>query len=504
MDSLYNCESFYLSSPHSLPHPSSSTSIHSVESTQYFSRDDCPEPRASGTLHQDSHSEDEGYATASPWSPPMDTFPPSLSPKVHSISGWPAQRRVPTGSSPIGNGSEAELGCAHPGPSSAYGAEQPSRVCPNTSTAEEHSLLLEVNALLSAHLDTEKENRPPGIVDSPAQSSRALTAGQSNWDAFHSFVQVCNIIVTAKPSLKPKDVAPPYAFIDPALLALPPVRRDPALLVDVTPYTSASTSENEVDTRDGPPADALDHQAQGAVIEAPGLEFIWNSATPNVQLSSSSAGRKRSRRNDGDAASPRPPPKKTRTSEYSAAHYQGALQSAATWVPVDVVQEDVHPVAGPSRRAEASRRDVVSTATDDESTNVEGPTHRQALPTDGKPKRSRRTAAQVLRHMDDMPPVHCPVPGCGRLFLPADREHNRAHLTAHHGAQDMVGSQALRCIWGCGTLVKGKMMVTHAAKEHIGRPFLCPAREPCGWRSDRSSHQSQHMLRHHEGETWSS
>ncbi len=117
-------------------------------------------------------------------------------------------------------------------------------------------------------------------------------------------------------------------------------------------------------------------------------------------------------------------------------------------------------------------------------------------------KRPRRTRENVDKHKEaDMPSYPCDVVGCSKVWNPYKHDENRRHLQGHFDAGDLESDVDLVCVFDvCQEDVPGKDLLKHMEEDHIGLPYLCPIR--CGWRSSRSSYQTQHMHREHKGVSW--
>ncbi|OJT06398.1 hypothetical protein TRAPUB_2744 [Trametes pubescens] len=193
------------------------------------------------------------------------------------------------------------------------------------------------------------------------------------------------------------------------------------------------------------------------------------------------------------AVHPPPPPKKRRVTNGVASN---ARQPAAVAVAVSTSAEEGS-VAGPSRQtSKGAARPPAAKLT----TKARPAAARAKKGT--QDKRPRRTRENVDKHKEaDMPSHPCDVVGCSKVWNPYTHDENRRHLQGHFDAGDLESDVDLVCVFDvCQEDVPGKDLLKHMEEDHIGLPYLCPIR--CGWRSSRSSYQTQHMHREHKGVSW--
>ncbi|OJT06410.1 hypothetical protein TRAPUB_2685 [Trametes pubescens] len=183
-----------------------------------------------------------------------------------------------------------------------------------------------------------------------------------------------------------------------------------------------------------------------------------------------------------------PPPAKMRKTTKGVA--SKVRQPAAVAVSTSAEQEG--PVAGPSREAaETGPKPSTSKARQVKVRSMKGT----------KAKRARRTCESVNKHkVANMPSHICGIDGCTRVWNPYTHKENKEHLQGHFDAGDLESEVELVCVFNlCQEVVPGKDLLKHM-ENHIGLPYLCPIR--CGWRTSRSSYQTQHMHREHKGVLW--
>ncbi|OJT02556.1 hypothetical protein TRAPUB_6924 [Trametes pubescens] len=96
----------------------------------------------------------------------------------------------------------------------------------------------------------------------------------------------------------------------------------------------------------------------------------------------------------------------------------------------------------------------------------------------------------------------CGFAGCEVILDPRKGENNRKHVKAKHYTATELGSDAqLACNWsGCGRPIRGKQMMAHIERDHIGYAYQCLV-PGCrhAWKGSRAKDWTTHMNREHRG-----
>ncbi|OJT06399.1 hypothetical protein TRAPUB_2745 [Trametes pubescens] len=117
-----------------------------------------------------------------------------------------------------------------------------------------------------------------------------------------------------------------------------------------------------------------------------------------------------------------------------------------------------------------------------------------------RPRRTNEDIAQTL-----IPGIRsgtCGFVGCEVTLDPKKGENNRKHIKAKHYSVTTLGSDAqVMCDWaGCGRLIRGKNMMAHTERDHIGYAYQCLV-PGCvhAWKGSRAKDWTTHMNREHRG-----